>query len=341
VTHQNSILGPATPLSVTDSSSVGEARRAGLAAAEALGFDETRAGNAAIVATEMATNIVRHAGTGELVVKAQERPSPVLELLALDRGPGMRDVERCMEDGYSTAPGGSGTGLGAMRRLADGFDIHSAHGIGTAVLARFHAGVRPPQCLNVGALSIPYPGEVVCGDAWEVLHGPKTCVITVVDGLGHGIDANIAAQEAVRAVEANPLRSVQQKLEFAHAALRHTRGAAMAVAEIDQDSGHVAYAGVGNIVGAIASAQTLHRMVSFDGTVGHAMPQVREFEYTLEPGRLLVMHSDGLKSHWKFDRYPELIERDPLLIAGVLYRDYLRGHDDVTVVVARAVAPCT
>ena len=340
MTHQNSILAPAVLLSILDPSSVGEVRRAVLAEAENLGFDETRAGNAAIVATEMATNIVRHAGSGELILKArQQGETSVLELLALDRGPGMRDVERCMEDGYSTAPGGSGTGLGAMRRLSDEFDIHSAAGAGTAVLARFQPSGRAPQRMDVGALSLPFPGELVCGDAWEILHGSKTCAITVIDGLGHGIDANLAAQEAVRTVEANAQRSVHQKLELAHGALRHTRGAAMAVAEVDQDSGHIAFAGVGNNVGAIASAQALHRMVSFDGTLGHEVHRIREFEYTLEPGNVLVMLSDGLKSQWKFDRYPELLLRDPLLIAGVLYRDYVRGHDDVTVVVARAESP--
>jgi anti-sigma regulatory factor (Ser/Thr protein kinase) len=340
VTHQNSILAPATLLSILDPSSVGEVRRAAHAAAEDLGFDETRTGNAAIVATEMATNIVRHAGSGDLILKArQEGGTSVLEFLALDHGPGMRDVERCMEDGYSTAAGGAGTGLGAMRRLSDEFDIHSTPGVGTAVLARFRTGPRVPQRMNVGALSLPFPGELVCGDAWEILHSPRICAITVIDGLGHGIDANVAAQEAVRAVEASAQKSVEQKLEFAHGALRHTRGAAMAVAEIDQDSGHIAFAGVGNIVGATASAQALRRMVSFDGTLGHEVHRIREFEYTLEPGHVLVMHSDGLKSHWKFDGYPELLLRDPLLIAGVLYRDYVRGHDDVTVVVARAESP--
>jgi hypothetical protein len=251
----------------------------------------------------------------------------------------MRDVARCMEDGYSTASGGSGAGLGAMRRLSDEFDIHSTAGIGTAVLARFQPGGRIPRRMNVGALSLPFPGELVCGDAWEILHGSKICTITVIDGLGHGIDANNAAQEAVRAVEANAQKSVQQKLELAHGALRHTRGAAMAVAEIDQDSGHIAFAGVGNIVGATASARALRRMVSFDGTLGHEVHRIREFEYLLEPGHVLVMHSDGLRSHWKFDLYPDLLLRDPLLIAGVLYRDYFRGHDDVTVVVARAEYP--
>jgi anti-sigma regulatory factor (Ser/Thr protein kinase) len=336
VTHKNSIKAPSTLVLVSDASAVGEARRAAQTAAASLGFDDARAGNAALVATEMATNIIRHAGAGELIIKSgEELEGGVLELLALDRGPGMRDVSRCMEDGFSTAAGGSGTGLGAMRRLSDEFDIHSVHDVGTAVLSRFLPNDREPERIKIGALSLPFPGEVACGDAWEILLSPETSSITVIDGLGHGVDAGAAAREAVRSVEAHPLRSVEEKLEFAHQALKHTRGAAMAVAEIHPGSGHIAFAGVGNIIGATASADALRRMVSFDGTVGHEMHKIKVFDYSLEPGHVLVMHSDGLKSQWKFDRYPELLARDPLLIAGVLYRDYFRGHDDVTVVVAR------
>jgi hypothetical protein len=79
-------------------------------------------------------------------------------------------------------------------------------------------------------------------------------------------------------------------------------------------------------------------MVSYDGTLGHSVAKIQAFEYALEPGELLIMHSDGLRSHWKLETYPGLLDRNPLLIAGVLYRDLFKGHDDATVVVARTAA---
>ncbi len=338
--HQNSFLAPSTLLSVSDSSGVGEVRRFAQSAAEGIGFDETRAGKVAIVATELANNLVRHAGGGLIVVRVyKDGDSGEIDLLSLDRGPGMADVARCMEDGYSTLSGGTGTGLGAIRRLSDVFDIFSVPGAGSAVLSRFSSPRPDIPRIEVGALSVPYPGETVCGDAWQIEETPLTCSIVVIDGLGHGVEAGDAAREAVRVVEAQSRRPVVQVLEFAHQALRPTRGAAMAMAEICLDSGHIDYAGVGNIVGATASAGSLRRMVSYDGTVGHEVHKIKGFEYSLEPGHLLIMHSDGLKSHWKLDQYPGLLTRDPFLIAGVLYRDYVRGMDDVTVVVARAVTP--
>lgn len=340
MTHHSSVKAPSALILVTDPSSVGEVRRAAQTAAASIGFDDARAGDAALVATEMATNIVRHVGSGELIITTgNEVDGGILELLALDHGPGMRDVDRCMEDGFSTAPGGSGTGLGAIRRLSDEFDIHSTREAGTAILSRFRSASRKPQRITIGALSLPFPGEPVCGDAWEIFLDPPTCSITVIDGLGHGAAACAAAWEALQSIRAHPLRGVEQKLELAHQALKHTRGAAMAVAELHLDSGHITFAGVGNIVGATASATALRRMVSFDGTVGHEVIKIKEFDYSLQRGHVMVMHSDGLRSQWKFDRYPELLAHDPLLIAGVLYRDYVKGRDDVTVVVARVEGP--
>jgi anti-sigma regulatory factor (Ser/Thr protein kinase) len=339
VSHQNSLLAPSTLLSVADSSGVGEARRFAQGAARDLGFDETRSGKVAIVATELANNLVRHAGGGVIVARVYKNGgSGAIDLLSLDRGPGMRDVARCLEDGYSTVSGGTGTGLGAIRRLSDAFDIFSVPGAGSAVLARFGATRSADSRIEVGALSLPYPGEIACGDAWQVEETPMTCSIAVIDGLGHGIEAGAAARAAVRTVEANSRRPLQQVVELAHLALKPTRGAAMAIAEISLDSGRIDFVGVGNIVGATASAVALKRMVSFDGTVGHEVRKIQGFEYSLGPDQVLIMHSDGLKSHWKLEQYPGLLTRDPFLIAGVLYRDYDKGLDDVTVVVARAVS---
>jgi hypothetical protein len=76
-------------------------------------------------------------------------------------------------------------------------------------------------------------------------------------------------------------------------------------------------------------------MVSRNGIVGHRIRTIQEFTYPLHKEALLVMHSDGLATRWGLDRYPGLAKRHPSLIAGVLYRDYRRIRDDVTVVVAR------
>ena len=124
-------------------------------------------------------------------------------------------------------------------------------------------------------------------------------------------------------------------IEAAHTALRHTRGAAVAVAEVDISHQMVRFAGVGNIAGVILSSRGSRNMVSHNGTVGHRVRKIQEFTYPWPEGALLVIHSDGLATRWSFDRYPGLTSRHPSLIAGVLYRDYSRRRDDVTVVVAR------
>src|SRR5918911_1052793 len=120
---------------VDGSDQAGEARRRAATMAAAAGFDQTTAGRLAIVVTECANNLWKHAGGGEIVISSSSAPEPSIDVLALDRGPGMADVERCFQDGYSTA-GSSGTGLGAIRRLSDLCDVYTRPGEGVALLAR-------------------------------------------------------------------------------------------------------------------------------------------------------------------------------------------------------------
>ena len=82
---------------------------------------------------------MRHAGRGEVLISEVERAGAGVELVCVDHGPGMTDVEACMRDGYSSA-GSMGGGFGAMRRLADDFSIYSAAGVGTALVCRFWPG---------------------------------------------------------------------------------------------------------------------------------------------------------------------------------------------------------
>lgn len=335
-----------TVIRVTESSQTAQARRAAFNAARALGFNDERAGVAALVATEMATNLVKHAQQGELLIRAAAasagRPAAVT-LLAIDRGPGIESIPNALRDGYSTS-GSPGTGLGAIQRTANVFDIYSQPGRGTVLLAcvdetaeRGRGAGKRALPLIAGVLSVAYPGESVCGDGWVIDIAPLRAKLMVVDGLGHGMYAAEAAQAAMVSFRSAAGRVPPEILEIMHTALRSTRGAAAAVADIDLGGRRVTYAGVGNIAGTILGDGAPRHLVSHAGTLGFEARHFTGFTHDWPKNSVLIMHSDGLGSRWSLNEYPGLLARHPLIIAGVLYRDFARGSDDVTVLVCKEV----
>lgn len=326
---------------VQEASQVAEARRLAVATAHKIGFNETEAGRAAIVATEAATNLLKHGGGGEVLLQPlADLQRPGIDIIALDKGPGIANLGESLRDGYSTS-GSAGTGLGAISRLSTIFDVYSRPGAGTAVLARLLSGPAAAQLrtagpsLEVGAVSVPKPGESVCGDSWAFLDRAGGALVVIADGLGHGPDAAIASREAVRVTRERAGLMPAALVAVIHSALLPTRGAAVAVAALDFGSQIVSFAGAGNVAGVIRSGDGTRHMVSLNGTVGREALKLQEFAYPWPKGALLIMHSDGLGSRWDLDQYSGLAERHPSLIAGLLYRDFQRGRDDVTVVVAR------
>src|SRR5215510_9892301 len=137
---------------IREMSGVAEARREVTGLARAVGFSEIEIGRVAIVVTEAATNLVKHTPQGQLLARAFDRDGvAVIEALALDQGPGIANVSESLRDGYSTA-GSPGTGLGAIKRLSDEFDIYSAPGKGVALVAQLWsrkqpAGTRQPPLM--------------------------------------------------------------------------------------------------------------------------------------------------------------------------------------------------
>jgi anti-sigma regulatory factor (Ser/Thr protein kinase) len=333
-------------IGIQEQTDAAEVRRAAMVLASALSFDETSAGNLGLVVTEAAKNILKHAGGGQVVLRSLEYAGAAgIEMLALDKGPGIADPGRCFEDGYSTA-GTSGTGLGAIARLATKHDVYSLRGQGTVLMAQVWRGGRsgepavPARRFCIGGVGVAMPGEQECGDDWVFQEFTRSARMTVADGLGHGENAAIAARAAIRTAREHLGGPVHALLERIHGALRPTRGATVAVAEIDLAAQVVRYVGVGNIAAALVTGSGMtRRLVSLAGTAGHEVRKMVEFTYPWESGALLLMHSDGLQTHWSFDSYPGLLNRHPSLIAGVLYRDYARGRDDVTVVAARETRP--
>lgn len=324
---------------VTDSSHVAAARRAVTGLAARLGFDATRSGEAAIVATEAATNILKHAGHGEILLRALRSDDDAgIELVAIDGGPGMASLPASMEDGRSTA-GSYGVGLGAMARLSASFDAWSAPGKGAVFAMTLWRGgaLPPPQALEAGIVCQALPGETACGDNWAVACDATSATTLVADGLGHGPEAAIAAQAAVDTVMAHPAQAPGVLLEDAHLALRATRGAAVAVVRIDMLQDRVVMAGVGNIACHAWAGAGRRQLVSHNGIVGSNLRKVQEFDAPWGADGMLLMHSDGIATRWNLDDYPGLALRHPAVIAAVLYRDFCRRRDDATIVVLRDV----
>lgn len=322
---------------IDDRTQVGEARRTALEMAEALGLGITPAGKVALAVTEAATNIVKHAGSGKILLAPLVRGAAVgLEILALDRGPGISNVTASMRDGYSTA-GSMGNGLGALARVSPSFEIYSQPDRGTALRLEVWGSASPPPEveLEVGAVCLPKTGEEVPGDGWLLETSGDYRTIMVVDGLGHGPNAARAARAATEAFAAHPAATPGALMKICHGALAATRGAAGAAARIAPAKKHGTFAGVGNIACRVETTAERRQLVSHSGTLGHVMRRVQEFEFTFPAGALLILHSDGLATRWSSADYPGLLGKHAGLIAGVLYRDHNRGTDDVTVVVLK------
>ena len=323
---------------VEDPSQVGEARRLAASMGRAASLDEVRTEHLCIVVSELGNNLLRHAGGGALVLRFLPIGEGV-EVLSLDNGPGIGDVADSLRNGYSTL-GGAGTGLGAIRRLSNLFDIHSKPGLGTAVLSRVgHLPSPPPPrppLLDVGAVCLPVSTEEHCGDAWVLYQAPDRALLMVADGLGHGPFAAEASTLAARVFEKHPEERPAQMIERMHRALGNTRGAAVAVVEVHRTRHTVTLCGVGNISGRVIAGDTSWSMVSHYGIVGVGQPRAEEFS-GVWPQRdgLLVMHSDGVSTHWSMEEHPGLQGRSAGLIAGVLFRDHGRPRDDSVVVVLK------
>jgi hypothetical protein len=297
-------------------------------------MNETCAGELAILATEVSRNVLIHGGGGQVVVAGiQNQNGPLARILALDQGTGIANIAQAVSDGYSTA-GTMGAGLGAMKRLASRFEIFSGRG-GTIVLLEVGNAPQIDQ-VEFAGMSLAYPGEPVCGDGWYCYQTADRTVAMVTDGLGHGLGASDAAQEALATFRQRVSGSPGTILKYVHDALKKTRGAVAAVVEICPSTGTLTYAGVGNISTSLISDGTSRSLVSHNGTLGMSLHRVQEFQAKWTPDAVLIMHSDGLQTRWDLSSYSGLVSRHPAMIGGALIRDFRRMRDDATVLVLKA-----
>jgi anti-sigma regulatory factor (Ser/Thr protein kinase) len=318
-------------LVIEDSSQIGHARRTAQQLAEKHDFDSTDAGRVALVATELASNILKHATHGELHLRVLPRgKSAGIEMIAIDRARGF-DLQACLADGFSTG-GTQGIGLGAVSRQTEVFDVY-ADSRGTVLLTRLYPRQDKTADRRVGISQHSLHNDPACGDVWHLaFDGPRISAL-VIDGLGHGEEAERAARAGEKTFALAPFASPVLALQEMHLAMVGTRGGAMAIAQFDAGNDALKFVGIGNIGACLIAADKSRGLASHPGIVGGQYRKAQAFDYAQVNGQLLIMYSDGLQSRWNLQDYPCLVHRHPAVIAAILHRDFCRGRDDVTVLV--------
>lgn len=325
-----------TALAVTGPAHVMQARQMAGQAARQVGFPPSVVERVMLATSELATNLMKYATGGQLVVVPR---TGGLDVLATDRGPGIARVQDSLRDGYSTT-GTLGLGLGGVQRMAGEFDIYSRYGEGTTVLARWvhDESVEPSSAeVNVGAALAAAPGETLCGDNWVVARAEGVSTVVLSDGLGHGPDAADASAAVMENVLADPAASPADLLASMDAGMVTRRGATVAVAQFHVQRSTMLFCGVGNsTVRLIAGDGSYEALVSTPGIVGRRQrsgKRVSSVARSWDGRGWLVMHTDGISERWSAAENLDVLDHDPATAAGWLLGAYGRRRDDACVVV--------
>lgn len=325
---------PTAHIAVDHYSAVHLAAETARAVAGRCGLPGALPDQAAVIASELAGNVAKHAHSGSLFIQ----PLPLgggMEIVAADHGPGMGELQQCLADGYTTS-NTLGAGLGAVQRIATALTIRTQPRAGTLVCARLtQPDATPPAAgQEVGVICLPADREQLSGDACAVVDQDTARTAIVVDGLGHGPQAAEAAQTAIRSFHRAPDLPLPELLTVIHRALRRTRGAAVGLLRLHP--GRAEYSGIGNVrVLTLAPLEVGHRLTGQPGIAGLNMtpPQVRAFP--VPPGATAVLYSDGIDQQWARSPSAFVHRLPPSLLGASLALSHRLSRDDATVIAAR------
>ncbi len=173
------------------------------------------------------------------------------------------------------------------------------------------------------------------GDAFVIKQWAESALVGIIDGLGHGQFAHRAAQAARQYVEGHFDRPLDQIFRGVGRACRATRGVVMALARFDWGRERLSFASVGNIEVRIFPSAEPFRFTIRRGVLGLNAPNAVVTEHPWPPDHMLVLHSDGLRTHWSWKDVARLAEQPAPVLAQALLRLLAKEDDDATVIVVR------
>lgn len=304
------------------------------------GFSTQKAGEVDIVVSELTSNLIKYAQSGELLYRIDSDESNLFfEIFCIDNGVGIANVAKMMKDG-NTSSSSLGQGLGAIDRLSDFFQIYTLRDWGTVQHSKIYrepfTHVPGRKAIDFGVTQVCAPGELICGDGYFVKMTGKGMQILVGDGLGHGMKAHEAVKEAIASFIASKQSSPAEILKEINNDVKKTRGLVGMVASLDFSNKEWRLCGVGNISTRIYEGMLCKNYNSYNGIIGHNFPRtLNESVVPMVRHQTLIMHSDGLNTRWNMANLPSILKFDPRIIATTLYKDNARRNDDMTVLVAK------
>lgn len=305
-----------------------------------LSFTEHRISEIDIIVAEMASNLVKHAGGGQILVKLiHDHELDGIEIISIDNGPGIADVNKMMRDGETTQ-NTLGLGMGAMQRLSDTFQVYSQKDWGTVILCRKYVK-EPPFYIKqakaeIRSVVLPKPGETKCGDRFFCITTKDHIKLFLADGLGHGEEAARAVEEAGIAFANCQELYPPEILRFINASVRKTRGMVGTVAVFDLVQKTWEICGIGNITTKINGPVISKNYMPYNGIIGLNVPRsIHAQKIAYEKGQYIIMCSDGLRSRWDMIKYTGIMRYDLSILAASLIKDFSRNNDDASVAICK------
>ncbi len=342
------MIGPTEDhLTIKDMTDVRLARWRVRETAGMIGFSIPVCEEISLVVSELGTNLIKHAGGGTLRwIRLPEDAG--IEIESLDEGPGIGDPDTVMADGHSTSAT-LGYGLGTVNRLMDELEISAKARYGTGAVVRCRRYVRREESgtealpLQIGAATRAHPEMNVNGDAYVTKAWPGHVLIGVIDGLGHGPLAGKAAVAAKNYVETHYDRPLMNLFRGVGRACLGTRGVVMALVLFEKGADENAplkmrFAGVGNVEVRVRGGERM-RFTYRRGIIGLRAPDPVVSTHHWQNENLLVMYSDGIRSHWQWDAFlPKETTAENISaqkLAQAMLRRLARDRDDATIVVVK------
>jgi anti-sigma regulatory factor (Ser/Thr protein kinase) len=323
---------------IYDEASVSSARQRVRETGQQLNLSKEVVESAALIASELTHNQLSHAKQGYFAVNAVEREGVKgLEVIAADIGPGIESPHRALQEEVSVAGRSLGAGLGAVCRIADEVEFDNRMLEGTCVVARkFETSV--PRCCEAAIMGRPYPGEVISGDDGAFFQSDSTFLAAVSDGLGHGPEAREASNRAVESLIERREMGLADMVIALNADLAGTRGCAMSIIRFDKQSRTIESVSLGDVHSHLYHLRDAHFFTSIPVVLATGQVQkqrIRVETITVQPGSVLLIFTDGLKSRTNLKGQLDILRRSAITIAQHLLENDSRPDDDALVLVAR------